>query len=180
MKTNSDLFYPMNEFYGLSGVPLPQVTSVEGSEIPEPCRGLLVHSRDMTSTLTEFYGQAMLLHVLKRVKTESVVAREIILVTERDGRNAVYAANKIYLDMFTPEARQSIFEERIPFGGILAAQRIAYKSRPIAFFKVTADETINRALGLTGEQTLYGRRNELLNENGEPLARVLEIVPPGR
>ena len=104
----------------------------------------------------------------------------LLYTSERDGRNAVYAANKIYLDMFTPEARQSIFEERIPFGGILAAQRIAYKSRPIAFFKVTADETINRALGLTGEQTLYGRRNELLNENGEPLARVLEIVPPGR
>jgi chorismate-pyruvate lyase len=170
----------MNEFYELYKVPIPPIVRVEGHDVPEPYRSQLVHNRDMTPTLAEFYRQPMRLRVLNRFLTDNVFAREIVLEAENDGRTAVYAAIKIYVDLFDTEGRRLIFEEKTPFGTILQQRGIVHSARPIAFFEVTADDTIDRALGLTGHGTLYGRRNALFNAEHAPLAQVLEIVPPVR
>ena len=173
-----NLFYPLNEFYDRAGVPLPSVVRVEGSEVPEPYRSLLVHDRDMTPTLTEYYQRTMQLRILKRVLTETVFAREIVLEVEGQGKTAVYAAIKIYLDLFPPEAKRQVLEGKLPFGTVLQTQGMIHSSWPQAFLRVAADETINRALGITGHSVLYGRRSALLNTAQMPLAQVLEIVPP--
>jgi len=173
-----NLFYPMSEFYEHSGDPLPPVVQLDGCDVPEPYRSLLVHDRDMTPTLTKAYRRNMQLRILKRVLTDSVLARQIILEMEGDGRATVFAAIKIYLDRFTPEARRLILAGKLPFGTILQRQCVVHSSRPQAFVRVVADETINRALGLAGRSVLYGRRSALLNSSQIPLAQVLEILPP--
>ena len=173
-----DLFYPMNEFYQRSGVHLPQVVRVEGRDVPEPYRTLLVHDRDMTPTLTEAYQRKMQLRILNRVLTDRVFAREIILEIEGHGKAVVYAAIKVYLDLFPPEATRLILEGKQAFGAILQGQGIIHSSRPQAFIRVKADDVINHALGLTGRSELYGRRSALLNSSHIPLAQVLEILPP--
>lgn len=173
-----DLFYPMNEFYGRSLVPVPPIIRVEGCDVPEPYRTLLVNERDMTPTLAHAYQRKMQLRILKRFLTDSVFARQIVLEIEGDGRVVVFAAIKIYLERFSPEARGLILEGKLPFGTILHRQGIIHSSRPSAFFQVAADEAINHALGLTGRPMLYGRRNALLNSSQVPLAQVLEILPP--
>ena len=61
-----NLFYPMNEFYGGSGVPLPHVVQVQGADMPDPFRTLLVHNGDMTPTLTEAYKREIKLRILNR------------------------------------------------------------------------------------------------------------------
>jgi chorismate-pyruvate lyase len=173
-----NLFYPMNEFYERSGVPLPPVVRVEGCDVPEPYRSLLVHDRDMTPTLAEAYQRNMLLRILQRFLDDKVFSREIVLEAEGDSRIVVYAAIKIYLGLFPPEAKRLILEGKTPFGTVLQRQGIVHTSRPLAFFRVPADDVIKRALGLRGHPVLYGRRNALLNAGGVPLAQVLEIVPP--
>jgi len=172
------LLYPLDEFYDRAGVRLPPVVEVEGYNVPEPYRSLLVHDRDMTPTLAEAYQRTMQLRILTRILHGNVLAREIVLEIEGEGRRVVYAGIKIYLDHFPPEARRLILDGGKPFGTILRSQAIAHFSRPEAFIRVDADEVINQALGLTGRSVLYGRRSALWNSPQIPLAHVLEILPP--
>ncbi|MDP9171885.1 MAG: hypothetical protein M3N54_14810 [Acidobacteriota bacterium] len=169
----------MSEFYAQSGTPFPEIVRVEACDVPEPYRTLLVHDRDMTPTLAEAYRCNMQLRVIKRVLTENVLAREIVLQMEGEARAVVFAAIKIYLEHFPPEGKRLILESRQPFGTILHGQKIIHSSRPEAFIRVIADDTINQALGSTGQSVLYGRRSALWNSSGVPLAQVLEILPSG-
>jgi chorismate-pyruvate lyase len=175
-----NLFYPMNEFYERSGAPLPRVVQVQGCDVPEPYRSLLVHDRDMTPTLTNAYQREMKLRILKKVINQWVFAREIILEVEGSATVAVFAAIKIYLNLFNPEPKRIILEGKQPFGRILHEHGIIHSSRPQAFIQVNSDETINHALRLTGHHVLYGRRSALLNSSQVPLAQVLEILPPSQ
>ena len=60
-----DLLYPLNEFYAEAGLALPSATRINGREMPEPYRRLLVHDRDMTPTMEAAYDRKMNLRVLK-------------------------------------------------------------------------------------------------------------------
>ena len=173
-----NLLYPLNEFYHRLGLTLPAAIQVEGDEVPEPYKSLLVHSRDMTPTLAEFYQCGIQLRVLRHSLRHDIFSREIVLVLEGDQRRVVFGAIKIYLKRFPTEARRLVQEMKQPLGTILQTQGIAHTSRPEAFIQVRADATINSALGLTGSHLLYGRRNVLWNSSQEPLAKVVEILPP--
>jgi chorismate-pyruvate lyase len=177
-KPDSDLFYPLDEFYEQVGLPLPAVARVEGREVPEPYRSLLVHDRDMTPTLADAYGRSVNLKVLSYSFRDKVFSRQIVLELEGDGKPVVFGAIKIYLDHFPPEAKRLVLERKLPLGTILQTQRIAHSSRPEAYIQVDADSVISSALRLTGPCQLYGRRNALWNSSRYPLAKVVEILPP--
>jgi hypothetical protein len=172
------LLYPLNEFYDQLGLPLPCVVRVEDRDVPEPYRSLLVHTLDMTPTLAGFYRCGIRLQVLKHALSRDVLSREIVLVLEGDEKPVVFGAIKIYLERFPAEARRLVEEMKQPLGTILQTQGIVHASRPEAYIQVTADATINGALGLTGSHRLYGRRNGLWNESQQALAQVVEILPP--
>jgi chorismate-pyruvate lyase len=172
------LLYPLNEFYDQLGLPLPAVVRVEDRHVPEPYKSLLVHKRDMTPTLAGFYDRGIQLRVLRHSLRRDVFSREIILLLEGDEMPVVFGAIKIYLERFPVEARRLVLEMKQPLGTILQTQGIVHASRPEAYIQVTADATINGALGLTGSHRLYGRRNGLWNESQQALAQVVEILPP--
>jgi chorismate-pyruvate lyase len=173
-----NLLYPLNEFYDQLGLPVPAVVRVKDSDVPEPYRSLLVHTRDMTPTLAGFYQRGVQLRVLRYALRHDVFSREIILVLDGDERPVVFGAIKIYLERFPVEARRLVEEMKQPLGTILQTQGIVHTSRPEAYIQVTADATINGALGLAGSHRLYGRRNGLWNESQQALAQVVEILPP--
>jgi hypothetical protein len=173
-----NLFYPLNEFYDQAGLPLPVVVRVAASDVPEPYKGLLVHSLDMTPTLASAYPCGIQLRVLKHALRDDVFSRQIVLVTGSGEKPILFGAIKIYLERFPDEARRLVLEMKQPLGAILHNQGIVHASRPEAFIQVTADATINSALGLTGSHLLYGRRNALWNASQKPLAQVVEILPP--
>jgi chorismate-pyruvate lyase len=177
MTPDPKLFYPLNEFYEHEGLTLPRFVRVEGRDVPEPYKSLLVHENDVTPTLAAAYGRKIQLRILRKRRRHDVFSREIILEPEGDGRKILFGAIKIYLERFTPEARQLILECKQPFGTILQEQGIVHSSRPEAYIQVEADEVINEALGLTGHAVLYGRRSALWNASQRALAQVLEILP---
>jgi hypothetical protein len=82
------------------------------------------------------------------------------------------------LDLFPAQARQEILRERQPLGRILTESGLEFSSQPRAYLRLAADDFINRALGLTGPQFLYGRRNTLIDAWERPLAEIVEILPP--
>jgi chorismate-pyruvate lyase len=178
--TSLDLLYPLNEFYEQAGLSIPSATRMNGREMPEPYRHLLVHDRDMTPTLEAAYDRKMNLRVLKYALDDEVFSRQIVLVPEGGDSPVVFGAIKIYLDEFPTAARDLVLERRLPLGTILESQGMKHFSRPDAFFEIDADALICRELGITGPAKLYGRRNVLGNGTGRKLAQVLEILPPAK
>ena len=61
---------------------------------------------------------------------------------------------------------------------VLREHQVTYTSRPQAFLRMASDPFINGVLGLQGAHVLYGRRNTLTDPQGQPLAEIVEILPP--
>ena len=178
MTVDVHLLHPLNDFYEQAGCSLPPVIQVEGGDVPEPYRSLLVHEQDMTPTVERVYRRGISLRVFKRVLYGSIFSRQVVLELENDGREVTFAAIKIYLALFPAEARRLILECTKPLGKILQTQGIAHISRPAAYFQVRADPVIGGALNLTQPCLLYGRQNVLRNPSQHILAQIVEILPP--
>lgn len=170
--------YPLDEFYARSGLNLPPLAQVDGETVPEPYKTLLVHERDMTSTLENFHKSGIHLRLVSRQQRGEEYFREVVLVLDGSERPVEFGAIKINLSLFPAAAREAILQEQFPLGHILKDFAIVYQSRPKAFLRLASDKTINHLLKLTGAQILFGRRNTLLNPAGEPLAEIVEILPP--
>ncbi len=170
--------FPLDEFYFRSGRAMPAVEQVDGADIPEPCRGLLVHNNDMTPTLSAYHAKLIHLRVLSRARRDDFYFREVLLLAEGTEQPVEFGAIRINLALFSPLMRRFILDERIPLGHLLADHSISHSSRPKAFFRVTADPLIMEVLQLAGPRVLYGRRNTLSNAASRPLAEVVEILPP--
>ena len=172
--------YPLDEFYLRSRLSLPPLDQIHGAAVPEPYKSLLVHDRDMTSTLEGFYNTSIHLRIFSRQQHGDEYFREVVLALDGSERPVEFGAIKIYLNRFPAPARHEIRREHFPLGHILKDFALEYQSRPKAFLRIASDKTINTMLELSGAHLLYGRRNTLLNASGDPLAEIVEILPPTR
>ena len=135
---------------------------IPAEEVEQPYRELLCHDRDMTSTLAKFHGGEIELVVLREERDESYLREVRLLVA---GKEVEYGLIEIILGNFPKELQEKILSGEEPLGGLLNESGLAYFSRPKGFFKMP--DSGNR----------FGRYNELLNENDQTLARILEILP---
>ncbi|MEM8930255.1 MAG: hypothetical protein AAGE94_03725 [Acidobacteriota bacterium] len=173
------LLDPLSEFFDVDGLQVIERESLDDSPLPEPQRGLLVHDRDMTSTLEAFHSESIGLDVLgRRLHGESLL-RHVLLHGTTSRRVVEYGAIRIQLANFPHDARQAVLDGRMPLGSILSVYRIPYESRPRRFFSIHPDERLCNLLGLDGCEELHGRRNLLATPDGRTLAEVVEILPPG-
>jgi chorismate-pyruvate lyase len=172
--------YPLDEFYARSGLTLPPLDQIDGEAVPEPYKSLLVHDRDMTSTLEDFHGAGVHLRLLGRERNGADYFREVLLVLDGSERPVEFGAIQIHLARFPAAAQREILEERYPLGHVLKDHNIPFLSRPQAFLRIASDKLINALLGLYGAHVLYGRRNTLLTPAGESLAEIVEILPPAK
>ena len=172
------LLFPLDAFYTEAGLALPPVEQVKGSDIPEPCRLLLVHDTDMTPTLEAFHGERIHLRVLARRLDGDAFSRQVVLTLNGSARPVEFGAIVIHLEHFPPAAREEVLEGRRPLGTILHDHRIAHQSRPLSFIRVTSDRIMNEALHLPEPRALYGRRNVIRGGDGNELANIIEILPP--
>jgi len=154
---------------------------IHAAEVPQPFHGLLVHERDMTSTLTEAHGEEISLVVLEQRTSETEVVRHVVLSGRESGRPLEYGASRIRLDALPASALDDVLEGKKPLGGILNAEGTPYGSCPGGFLRVRPDEQIARALGMNGRprpEWLFGRCNCLTRGDGGTIAEVVEILPP--
>lgn len=174
----SRMLQPLADFYRLAGEVEPVVEPVEGSDIPEPYRGLLVHGQDMTSTLERFWGEALRLQLLQVHEEDGVLYRQVLLVTEQSKTPVEFGAIQIFVERFEAEARNEIREGKTPLGAILKKHHVAYRSQPTGFFQLGHDPVMAEVLAFDGDCLKYGRHNVLSDPNGATLADVVEILPP--
>jgi chorismate-pyruvate lyase len=168
----------LGRFYEQTGLSLPALRELKAAEVPQPYRALLVHSSDMTPTLTQFYGQALRLRVLSRERQDDLYKREVILRLAEDARPVEYGVIRIHLDRLPPAARRLVLQEQRPLGDILQGEAIPHLSWPQAFFRLKSDAHAGAALGLRHPGFLYGRRNVLLDGSRRLLAEVIEVLAP--
>ena len=178
MSHNSDPLYPLSEIYLKMGLNLPLVYPINEKDVPEPYKRLLVHERDMTSTLEAAFNQKIHLKVLQKSIKENILIRQVLLVLDQDHSPVEFGVIKIYLDSFSYSAKQVILEGEQPLGAVLHKYQIKYSSSPIAFFRVKPDQLINQWFeGQVEGNNLYGRQNVLRNSQQEKIAEILEILP---
>ena len=175
---DSTLIYPLDEFYEKAGLPLPPMTAINGPDVPEPYRSLLVHARDMTPTLENAYGRNIHLRVLERTIVGNVLSREVVLLPEGGSAPVAFGVIKINLEHFSEPARSLVLAGQEPLGAILRRRAIPHTSHPNPYFRVTADPLMRKALHLAEACVLYGRRNLILDSSERVLAQVVEILPP--
>ena len=177
MNTNA-LYCPLDEFYKYTDTDLPQVKIVLPNNLPEPHRSLLVHKKDLTPTLENFYKESIHIKVLDSMCTGTELLRKVILVLDGSLKPVAFGAIKIQLNFFDSATLDNIMKERLPLGTILELHQMAHLSSPQAFLQVVTDCLIQNALGLSATAKLYGRQNFLLTPNGEILAKIVEILSP--
>ncbi len=177
MPIDSRFIQPLARFYQEAEIELPEVAVIPGEQMPEPQKSLLVHSRDMTTTLEKFHGGRCHLRVLKCSQDSNSYSRLVVLELE-DGKPIEFGAITIFLDAFSEETQAAIRTERKPLGAILHEDKVGHYSRPQAFFQLRSDELMQRELCLMDAQVLYGRCNQLFDEGGVLLAEIVEILPP--
>ncbi len=177
-ETGAETLYPLSLFRQRAGVALPPCEVIEGPNMPEPYRRLLVHYGDMTSRLETFYNSPIVLHLLNREADEETYRREVVLMAGNNKLPVEYGAIEIQLGAFSPEIRKEILEERVPLGGLLNRQNIRYHSEPRAFFRLGADIELNALFSAAGSREFYGRGNDLLSDEGMLLARIVEVLRP--
>src|SRR5438045_2891667 len=138
--------YPLDEFYALAHRELPDIEQIDGEEMPQPYRQLLVHTADMTPTLEKFHDERIYLNVISRQTRGDFYFREVILLTQRTRTPVEFGAIKINLGLLPAAARRLILEEQEPLGTILHDFKIPHVSRPKAFVRIQADAFIKGAL----------------------------------
>jgi chorismate-pyruvate lyase len=169
----------LNEFYARRPAPPPiEAVLVTPEQMPQPQRRLLVHDRDMTSTLEEHHGEPLALRVLDRRVEDDIYARHIVLHTAQTQRPAEYGALRVHLPLLDEPVRGAVFQARQPLGAILNAHGGAYRGCPGAFFRIFSNDLINDSLQLGRSQWLYGRCSCLADHAGRTIAEVIEILPP--
>ncbi len=149
-----------------------------GHALPEPARRLLVHAQDMTSTLATFHESPLRVEILQQQQLDGLYLREVFLRTTATGAIVEYGVIAIALAQFTPAQQQAIAGGHGPLGALLHRFQIPFTSAPIGFFSVTGARLAATPLATAPDATCFGRLNRLAKAAGEPLAWILEILPP--
>ncbi len=177
-ETIAHLMHPLDRFYRSAGQAEPDVTKIDGEKMPQPYRQLLVHESDMTPTLEAYFGQTIGIQPLSVRLDDGAMLRQVVLEAGPEKEAVEFGAIRIFVERFDEAARSEILKCRKPLGTILAEHDVPHRSSPSGYFKITSDPVTKTAFGLKDNLTLYGRHNVIRNPAGEPLAEVVEILPP--
>ena len=169
----------LREFYkALAEPPAIDAAFVSAQSLPQPQRDLLVHFSDMTSTLARHHGETIVLKLLDRHQGPQWYRRHIVLETAVSRRPVEYGAMRVLLPLLSEAARLEVLAAKVPLGAVLARHGLACRHCPGGFFKIHTNRLIEKALGLSWPQWLYGRCNCLSDSVGRVVAEVIEILPP--
>ena len=147
-------------------------------QVPEPARRLLVHSNDMTSTLAAFHESPLRVDVLQCRRENEFYLREVFLRTVSGNAIVEYGVIGIALDQFTAPQQDAVEAGETPLGALLHRFKIPFVSAPIGFFSAMGELLADTPLRAPKDSLCFGRFNRLSKPTGEPLAWILEILPP--
>ena len=153
------------------------LVEVSPGEMPEPYRGLLVHTFHMTVTVEGHYGDAVDVIVLETARHANIYARKIVLALRGSGRIVQFGIVAIDLSLLSSEVRAEILAELTPLGRVLIEHNVLRHIEPAGYFRTEPSPKLCEWLQLETAETLYGRLG-VIHTDGKPAIRVLEILSP--
>lgn len=182
MKTNTASFSDLRAVLrllcagleGAEGIPTSGAV-VEESAVPKPFRTLLVHRRHMTTTLREYYGEELSLHVLQHGLSETWYRRVILLTLAGSGIVVELGVVAMDLTRLSPAVQEEIQARRRPLGDILCTANVLREIVPRWYLRFPGSGTELAPWGVSCEHDVYGRIG-VIHCNGHPAIELLEIV----
>jgi len=168
--------FPLNVLYQRAGLAAPSVRAVTNAGLPAPYRDLLVHERDMTSTLERHFGDRIEVRVLNTFNSDGLYFRRVLLALAGSGRPVCMGAVAIRLNALPDRVQSRIVGQRAPLGRVLSAARIDFVSRPEAFFRVTPNGEMLGVFHMPAAVPLYGRQDRL-RVQGTIIGTIVEVLP---
>ena len=156
---------------------LPPIEFIDPGDMPENERELLVHDHDMTSTLSEYHGSVIDLHVIKKEASDDYLMRLVTLLRRAPGRPVECGAIGIHLEGLPEGLKRDILACEKPLGTVIEEHSLRYESKPQGFFRLRADAFFADVLLEPEGTLLHGRCNVLTLPRGEVLADIVEILP---
>jgi hypothetical protein len=157
----------------------PAVEPVPAEAVPEPYKGLLVHTHHMTVTVERFYGDAVDVKVLDARHAGDFYARKILLALRGSGEVVQFGIVQIDLSFLAPVVRAEIVSQKTPLGRVLIRHNVLRTVRPVEFFRATLSPAMCGWFGLPQPQPTYGRLGVIYTDH-KPAIRVAEIMAPVR
>jgi chorismate-pyruvate lyase len=177
-KLTKSLLWPLNLFCTVYSRDMPQITPLFGQQLPEPYKQLLVHRRNMTLILENFYSSTIHIERLNMVAETEETTREVILKLDTNEKAVEYGASRIFTDLLPQKAVELIDEGKIPLGTVLKTCNCEHTVEPSGFFRIKSTRFFTDVFANINGSQLYGRRNTLVALDGKPIAEVCEILPP--
>lgn len=153
------------------------VEPVDAVAVPEPYRGLLVHTSHMTVTVERFFGDRVDVAVSESAQDGPHYARKILLSLAKSGRVVQFGVVLIELADLSPAVSEAILSQRTPLGRVLIDHGVFTTVEPIAYLKVALGPRLCADFGCPFPATTYGRIGAI-TANGHAAIEVLEIVTP--
>ncbi len=170
--------WPLNAFYASNGRKIPDITSLTAEDIPQPYHKLLVHERNMTSTLEAFHAGPVYIDPLNMVQDELETSREVILRRQSDDHAVEYGASWVFHRHLPEEASKLIREAKLPLGTVLKLCACPHSVETLRYFKMRPAAFFSDIFGVSVSSDLFGRRHRLVAPDGHAIAAVFEILPP--
>jgi len=155
----------------------PAADPVAAADVPDPYRGLLVHTDHMTVTVEAFYGGPVDVRVLARTRRGDEYARKILLSLHAGGRVVQFGLVRIDLGVCPPPVRAAIVEGRTPLGRVLIEHDMLRRIEPTAYLRVRPGPAMAGWFGCPVGTTTYGRLG-VIYTGDRPAVEVLEILAP--
>jgi hypothetical protein len=167
----------LTRFYEQEQLAPLQFELLDGEDLPEPQRHLLVHERDMTTRLERHHGSPVRLKALYVSQTPESYFREVLLIAKDTNRPVEYGTIEINLRVFPDALCADVLQGSKPLGGLLLDHGFQFVSDPQTYFRVQSDLHIQGHLQLPAPAQLHGRANILSTPGGDTIANIVEILP---
>lgn len=155
----------------------PVAAVVPADAVPEPYRGLLVHTHHMTVTVEAFYGAPVDVRVLAARRDGDEYARKILLALRPAGNVIQFGLVRIDLGVCPPAVRDEIVAGRTPLGRVLIERDMLRRIEPTAFLRVTLSAGMAEWFGAAEGAVTFGRLG-VIYTGDRPAVEVLEILAP--
>lgn len=159
----------LEELLALFPGEMPPCEAVEGKDVPEPFKTLLVHEHHMTVTVESHHGGPVDVRVLERRQDGTKYSRKILLVLRSTGEVVQFGIVRIDLSQVADDVAARIVEEGTPLGRVLIEHDVLRRIEPTGYLRFDGNRWFDRA------SECYGRL-ALIHCDGAPAVELLEIV----
>jgi len=154
---------------------LDGIEPVEESSLPPAVHKLLAHQNHMTTTLQDYHGEPVTLHVLRHHLNEHYYIREILLTLPSSNTTVEYGMVRLDLGVLSGEVREEVLAQHRPLGDILIGHDVMRRIELRWLLKLSSQAAIWKNIEPVIPQESFGRIG-IIYCHHQPAIELFEVV----